>query len=651
VFSETIRLGQTQSADADLTYVGSETKNQQTVFRFRAAAHAPALAREGFLIPSGSRGDFVQFRRRSRALRLLKDHTELLRILVDPRSRLSPTHEKVNEDQDFAQLDEAKQTSLKALVAVLPVYMLQGPPGVGKTFLVKDLVRRRFEKERVERLLITAQGNHALDHLLDELSDLWTGPGAPLAVRCRPKDDHATGPHDLYVQTRDLAIGLATSPLVQASSSGVKQRLQALANPLGTDNQTAVATERRALEGLVMRSANIVLATTNSADVEHLLREKGQFDWTIVEEAGKATGCELIAPLMLSHRRLLIGDHKQLPPFGADDLEKLLGEPKAIRGALVAMARVVDRTVRNLLDEDLLEFIEDDEQDLESLCAEAIRSLYLFETGLTTELDRQKRAGGDPIASTLTFQHRMHPAICRLVASCFYDNLRTSERREKAAIAEAKWLDSNSPAELPNVPVVFVNMPYERSTAGKRKTELLPRFTNEDEVQEIVRLIKHLRVTEAAPRKPALVFLAPYARQVRRLKEALMADDQVRTVLEQFKPAARGDEWCSTVDAFQGNEADVVVFSLVRNNRGATIRRALGFVGDGRRFNVLLSRAKQRLIFVGSRQFLEVVARPIGLETKEEGAFLRKFLSTLDQLVDEGSAQQVNNIQVQTTNP
>ena len=39
------------------------------------------------------------------------------------------------------------------------------------------------------------------------------------------------------------------------------------------------------------------------------------FDWSIMEEAAKASTNDLISPLLLSYKRLLIGDHKQLPPF------------------------------------------------------------------------------------------------------------------------------------------------------------------------------------------------------------------------------------------------------------------------------------------------------------------------------------------------
>ena len=52
----------------------------------------------------------------------------------------------------------------------------------------------------------------------------------------------------------------------------------------------------------------------------------------------------------------------------------------------------------------------------------------------------------------------------------------------------------------------------------------------------------------------------------------------------------------NTVDAFQGQERDIIIFNCVRNNN----YRDIGFVKDQRRMNVAITRAKHYLFIIGS---------------------------------------------------
>ncbi len=51
----------------------------------------------------------------------------------------------------------------------------------------------------------------------------------------------------------------------------------------------------------------------------------------------------------------------------------------------------------------------------------------------------------------------------------------------------------------------------------------------------------------------------------------------------------------STIDSFQGQEADVIIISLVRSNA----EQQIGFLNDYRRMNVAITRAKQKLFVIG----------------------------------------------------
>merc|ERR1712060_982896 len=76
--------------------------------------------------------------------------------------------------------------------------------------------------------------------------------------------------------------------------------------------------------------------------------------------------------------------------------------------------------------------------------------------------------------------------------------------------------------------------------------------------------------------------ISPYGAQVKEITRNLPQEAQMRVMV-------------STVDAFQGSEREVIIFSLVRaNNRGD-----VGFVADWRRLNVALTRAKRLCVVVG----------------------------------------------------
>ncbi|WP_192244265.1 AAA domain-containing protein [Mesorhizobium silamurunense] len=608
---------------------------------------APQVSGRAFLTPSATAGTIVQLKRRLKALSALFRHKELLEMLADPRGRIENSQDPLDTTSvEFKELDDSKQKALIEILATIPMFLLQGPPGVGKTFLTAEIVRRRFGEDPTSRLLLSAQSNSAIDHLLEEVHGLFKGDDdGPLIVRARSQDGTRTkGDVEIDAQADKLISDLSGSTLLAEGSSSVQERVRSLVGEMTNGRLSSetrqrrrarTSSDRRALESMILRSANLVFATTNSGAVETLIEERGYFDWTIVEEAGKATGTELISPLLLSYRRLMIGDHKQLPPFDTDRISKLLRVPSDVQKAVAASSNLISRYMRDALLDDVIEEIEGGVDSLGRACADALAFLTLFGSFVERDFRRiAERPTLRPIARRLNEQHRMHPAIARIVSKCFYEDSLTT-----FPAAAAKFERTPAVRFEGNVmqgkPVTFINMPYSRTApAGTNFAETRPVWCNLDEAKAAMRVLGLLRpgIPDA---RPSLAVLSPYREQVKLLRKMLgeSAPDDLASI-KRFKPAIADDEYCGTVDSFQGGEADCVVISLVRNNTHTNPLKALGFLTKSERMNVLLSRARWKLIIVGSLQFYRYVIDS-STTVSEEMRFFKSFYES----IFEGSAR------------
>jgi len=76
----------------------------------------------------------------------------------------------------------------------------------------------------------------------------------------------------------------------------------------------------------------------------------------------------------------------------------------------------------------------------------------------------------------------------------------------------------------------------------------------------------------------------------------------------------------STVDGYQGQEKDVIIFSCVRSN----MNKSIGFLDDSRRLNVAITRAKCSLFLLGRAANLvqSSLWRALIEDAKERGVFV-----------------------------
>lgn len=116
--------------------------------------------------------------------------------------------------------------------------------------------------------------------------------------------------------------------------------------------------------------------------------------------------------------------------------------------------------------------------------------------------------------------------------------------------------------------------------------------SNPIEAEVIVDIVGNV-VAAGDIRADKMAIITPYSKQVQLL----------RTELSNARHSSGckiSDVQVGTVDSFQGQEADLVIFSAVRSN----LMKELGFLRDPRRLNVAITRARRGLIVVGDPSVL-----------------------------------------------
>lgn len=558
-------------------------------------------------------------------------------------------------------LDADKQKAVAAALSSPDVLLLRGPPGTGKTTFIAELIMQTLKANPEARILLASQTHVAIDNAVERLAELRDSAGLQFELVRLGTNDERISPnvaaHRLHrrlqawteevsqrvaayaekkaaeqgVSRKTVLLGMTLEQLVafagevrelsasieaqeadlakvpegKASSGNPQVDLDVAGNLAARRLDLAQMQERRRLaqqsaermrdelvklgepslasvRGPELAAAAATLLVDDDAASElrplielgadwiarfgrqdhfegpflstvHVVagtclgvvgpKSSGErrFDLCIVDEASKATPTEILVPMSLASRWVLVGDSKQLPPFQDQ-----------------AMRRKEFLQQHELRPEDVSE------------------SLFGY-------LERTLPDGN---VVALSSQRRMLKPINDLIQSCFYPDDELICKRDKAKHRFAPLLKSV---------VTWLDTSHCQNR-GEKWSEIGNGYYNKLEAELIGRLLRKLnkqfarRAGDTAGPRVTVAVITGYAEQVRMLERTLRPRSPAWTHIEVM---------LNTVDAFQGRQADMVVYSVTRSNSF----RSLGFLDQPPRLNVALSRGKDALVIVGDRSF------------------------------------------------
>ena len=211
-----------------------------------------------------------------------------------------------------------------------------------------------------------------------------------------------------------------------------------------------------------------------------------------------------------------------------------------------------------------------------------VKSPQAARDGLAVTMMQRLAKGKREAVSLLTEQYRMHRDIMEFPSRWFYHG------RLRAAPMVADRLVS-----LMDTPLTWIDTAgcgfAEREGGGASRL-------NSEEARIVVHTVRDYIETMGLERVVAdnvdFGIITPYRAQLRMIRRLMK--------MQRYFRRLRGQISVNSVDGFQGQERDVIVISMVRDNDEGQ----LGFLGDLRRMNVAITRARMKLIIIGNSETL-----------------------------------------------
>ena len=452
------------------------------------------------LSASEDKGDRIKIERQLRTIERVQCGAVLNPTLLSDFISANSSVDQIQICDSFSlELNESQKRAVNNALSSNNLSLIQGPPGTGKTQVIAEICLQLCYRNPGIRILVCSETHVAVNNLISRIADC--DESIRMVRICDKENDDAID---------DYALGTIVQSFIRWTEDNYNN-----------DEAIKIVSEElqdisdKSVEKALALSANITGMTCNRVAAYAFRDMTEMFDIAIIDEACKATLPEILAPLIISNKAVLVGDPKQLPPVFCSEEREII---KSIENCNLHKFMYVD-------------------------------SLFSSEK-----------------AVFLDTQYRMSSNICDMISRLFYNGQLVDGRKE-VKIDDLIWIDYQPSKEWP---------PYQSKNADHQQ------IYNLDECEIIVDLVE--KIASSDNPNTTIAVISPYRAQIKRLREKCRKCDRVKI---------------DTVDGFQGKEADIVIFSVTRT--AGTMR----FLADERRLNVALSRARNKVIIIGSKEYGE----------------------------------------------
>ena len=431
----------------------------------------------------------------------------------------------------FPWLNPSQEKAADMVLRAKDVAVVHGPPGTGKTTTLVEAIYETLRRE--VQVLVCAQSNMAVDWISEKLSERGVNI-LRIGNPTRVTDRMLQDTYERRFERHPLYDQL------WGIRRNIRQLYDSREGNRENRHQKIARLKERATELEYTINESLftdarVISCTLTGSAHHLLQGR-RFGTLFIDEAAQALEASCWIAIQKADRVVLAGDHRQLPPT--------IKSPAALSGGL-------DKTL------------------MQTICENKPRCV-----------------------SMLNVQYRMCDEIMQFPNREFYDGQLHSDPSVKyRGILDwdtaIEWIESEESLEsLENLD----RLEPPESSGELLASDGLSRINPAEAKQALQALrnyIERIGRDRILHERLDIGIISPYKGQVQLLRRMLRRDAWWKTLRQLIS--------VNTVDGFQGQERDIILISMVRNNEQGQV----GFLSDLRRMNVAITRARMKLIIIG----------------------------------------------------